>query len=903
MALSAGARLGPYEILAAIGAGGMGEVYRARDTRLDRTVAIKVLPSEVIADADPSTGSGSSRAKSRDDRRARFEREAKTIAELNHAHICSLHDVGIANGQRYLVMEFVEGETLATRLERGPLEASAALALALQLGDALEQAHRHGIVHRDLKPANIMLTGPKGAHAKLLDFGLARTAATAGHLSELATRADSLTGEGVIVGTFQYMAPEQLEGKPVDARTDIFAFGLVLYEMLTGQRAFRGESRASLISAILTADPPEVSSLLPLVPPALDRTIHKCLAKDPGDRWQCAGDLVSVIRWIAEGGSPAGAPGVAAARKRTGARMLWAAVAMLSLALTASLAVLWTHVHEAPAARPPVRFTVAPPAPYVMDFQVPALSPDGTSLAFTARLPGDAPLLFVRAFETAEARVVPETAGASSPFWSPDGRQVGFFSGGKLRKVALAGGSPLTLADGLCCATWGRDGEILFTYSGANTILSEIMRVASDGGVASPVLRPDRARGESGHRWPAFLPDSRHFLYQVNATRADVQGTYVASIGSSESTRVMPAAANVVFMPSGLLVYRSGGRLLAQAFDWKQSRLGGEAVQLSDSVGGRGVPGSELDAFFCAMPDTLAFIPGTAMPSVLAWLDRKGNRVGAVGEPGDYSPAISPDGRTVAVGYRDPTTQTRDIGLIDLERGTQSRFTFDPADDINPTWSPDGRRIAFSSARKGERDIYVKAANGIGEEQLLFSSAGVKNMECWSPDGRLLLFNTTVAQGRQQIWALPLEGERKPYAVLSGPAGMQASSLSPDGKFIAYWSAESGRAEVFLQSFPPGRDRWQVSTTGGGSPQWRADGKELFYRQGDRLMAVDIKVIGARLVPGVPHELFEAPFINVGRNQFVPSSDGEKFLAVLRVEQVSSPSITVELNWMSRLRR
>ena len=437
-----------------------------------------------------------------------------------------------------------------------------------------------------------------------------------------------------------------------------------------------------------------------------------------------------------------------------------------------------------------------------------------------------------------------------------------------------------------------------------NTTFSEIMRVSSEGGVASPVSHPDRARGETGHRWPTFLPDNRHFLYQVNSPQADVQGTYVASIGASETTRVMPAATNVVFMPPGLLVYRSGGRLLAQAFDWKQSRLGGEAVQLSDSVGGRGVPGAELDAFFSAMPDILAFMPGTATPSVLAWLDRRGNRLGVVGGPGDYySPAISPDGRTVAVGRRDPTTQTRDIWLIDLERGTQSRFTFDPADDMNPTWSPDGSRIAFSSARKGQRNIYVKAANGVGEERLLFDSAVDKNMECWSPDGRLLLFNTLMARGSRQVWALPLEDEPKPYAVLSGPAGLEQSSLSPDGKFIAYSSEVARPWEVFLQSFPPGRDRWQVSTTGGWSPQWRAEGKELFYLQGERMMAVDIKVVGTRLVAGVPHELFKAPFVTAGRNYFVPSRDGEKFLAVLRVEQVSSPSITVELNWMSRLRK
>jgi eukaryotic-like serine/threonine-protein kinase len=513
-------------------------------------------------------------------------------------------------------------------------------------------------------------------------------------------------------------------------------------------------------------------------------------------------------------------------------------------------------------------------------------------------------VLFVRAFETAEAKVVADTAGASSPFWSPDGRQVGFFADGKLRRVALAGGSPVILADGSCCGTWGRDGEILFTYFGSNAFRSVIMRVSSDGGVASRVLSPDRARGEVGHRWPVFLPDNRHFLYFVNSTGADVQGIYIAELGSARSTRVMSAAANVAFVPPGWLVFRSGGRLLAQAIDWRQSRLDGQAVQVSDSVGGRGIPGSESDAFFCTRQDTLAFMPGAARPSALAWLDRKGNRLSEVGEPSDYySPAISPDGKTVAVGLRDPATQMRDIWLIDLERGTQSRFTSDPADDINPTFSPDASRIAFSSARKGRRDIYVKAANGIGEEQLVFSSAADKNVECWSPDGRLLLFNTTAAQGQQQIWALPLEGDREPYAVLSGTDVMQASSLSPDGKFLAYYSGESGRPEVFLQSFPPGRDRWQVSTTGGSSPQWRADGKELFYRDGRRLMAVEIKTSGARLVPGVPRLLFEAPFITGARNQFVPAGDGQKYLAVLQVGLVSNPSITVELNWMSRLRR
>ena len=538
MPLVSGARLGPYQIEAAIGAGGMGEVYRARDTRLGRSVAIKVLPTELSSDPE---------------RRARFEREAKTIGGLTHPHICTLYDVGEHNGSTYLVMEHLQGETLAGRLEKGRLPLDEALGVATEVADALAAAHKQGIIHRDLKPGNVMLTK---AGAKLLDFGLAKLKGhgaepAVGHLASTLTRSAPLTAEGTIVGTLDYMAPEQLEGKEADARTDLWALGAMLYEMVTGRRAFEGDSQVSLIGNIMNAEPAALSMLQPLTPPSLQRVVKRCLAKHPDDRWDTAHDVADELRWIAEGGSPAGETWAAAVPKRTGARILWTAVTVLGLALAASLAVIGTLVRKAPAARPPVRFTVAPPAPYAMDFQVPAVSPDGTTLAFTARLPGEPPVLFVRALESADAKVVPETAGAASPFWSPDGRQVGFFSGGKLKKVPLAGGSPIALADGLCCGTWGRDGEILFTYSGMNTTFSEIMRVSSEGGVASPVLHPDRARGETGHRWPTFLPDNRHFLYQVNSPRADVQGVYVASIGSSEATRVMPAATNVVFMPPG----------------------------------------------------------------------------------------------------------------------------------------------------------------------------------------------------------------------------------------------------------------------------------------------------------------------------------------------------------------
>jgi Tol biopolymer transport system component len=885
-----GKSISHYRIVEKLGEGGMGVVYKAEDTRLGRTVALKFLPNAMIHDPEALE---------------RFRREAHLISSLNHPHVCSLYDVGETDGQHYLVMEYLEGETLAARLERKPLEPAEALALAQQAGDALDQAHRRGMVHRDMKPSNIMLTGPKFARAKLLDFGLAKMAATSGSLSELATRSDTITSKGSIVGTFQYMAPEQLEGKTVDARTDIFAFGAVLYEMMTGQKAFHGESQASLISAILTAEPPPVSSVQPVAPPALDRAIRKCLAKDPADRWQSAGDLVSELKWIAEGGSQAGVVVTAAAQSRMSMRLLWAIVVVLGLAVMALLAVTWTHFRETPAARHLVRFTVGPPPPYILsDLDIPALAPDGTKLAFTARMPDGPSMLIVRELDSLEAKVIPGTAGASTPFWSPDSQQLGFFSGGKLKKVGLAGGPPVTLADGFCCGTWNRDGVILFTALDPTTRSLQIHRTGLEGGMAAQVTRADPSRSESGIRWPVFLPDGRRFLYLVNSSQPDAQGIYAASLDSELVTRIMPATANVAFVPPDWLVFPLGGQLMAQAFDWKGLRLGGEAVRMAEGVAGRGMPGSEIATYFSAVTDALAYIPGTSGPMALTWLGRKGNRLGTVGEPDEFSgPALSPNEEILAVARRDPATQTRDIWLIDLKRGTESRLTFDPADDCNPAWSPNGSHIAFTSARKGKRDIYEKAASGIGDEKLLLSSEIEKNVEYWSPDDRLLLFNVRLDSGLKQVWALPREGERKPFAILSGPVSVQSSPLSADGKFIAYQSAESKRLEIFIQNFPLATDRWQISTAGGTSPQWRSDGKELFYLQGSTLMAVDVKVNGSRLERGIPHVLFTAPFTVQGRNLFVPSRDGQKFLAILNVEQTGTPSITVELNWMSRLKR
>ncbi len=884
MLLSPGARLGPYEILAAVGAGGMGEVYKARDTRLERSVAIKILPVHVSTDPE---------------RRARFEREAKTIAGLNHPHICTLHDVGDHEGSTFLVMEHLTGETLSARLQRGPLPLEQAMSVATEIADALSAAHRQGVIHRDLKPGNVMLTK---AGAKLLDFGLAKLKGhgeqpAATHLASAPTQSTPLTAEGMIVGTLHYMAPEQLEGKPADARTDIWALGTVLYEMVTGQRPFEGTSAASLIGNIMNAEPPRLATLQPLTPSALERVIHRCVAKDPEDRWQTARDLGSELRWIAAGGSQ---PGVAAVRSRTSTRLLWAAVAVLSLALVASLAGTFVHRRETPAPRHPVQFTIAPPAPFTLTgLDIPALSPDGTKLAFAARPPDGPPVLFVRALDSLDAKLIPETADASSPFWSPDSQQLGFFSGRKLKRVGLTGGSPITLADGYCCGTWSRDGVILFTGYGPNVRDRGTFRIRSEGGVATRVRHLDASRSESLNQWPVFLPDGRRFLYAATSGRTDAQGIHVASLDSGQVTRVMPATANVAFVPPGFLVFPLGGRLMVQAYDWQRSRLTGEAMQVAEMVAG-----TELAAYFSAVPDALAYISAPAGPTALVWIDRKGNRLGSVGVPGEYyGPQLSPDERTLAVSRRDLATQTRDIWLVDLARGAQSRLTFDPSDDFNPTWSPDGTRIAFTSARKGQRDIYEKAAGRIGEERLILSSAIEKNMECWSPDGRLLLFNVLSGDGKRQVWALPLEGEGKPYTVLSGPADIQSSALSRDGRFIAYHSSESGRYEIFIQDFAGAGNRWPISTAGGSLPQWRADGKELFYVAGSKLMAVDISVKGARLEPGIPQALFEAPFARAGRNVFVPSRDGQRFLAILQVEQTGSRFITVELNWMSRLKQ
>ena len=898
--MNAGHMLGPYRILEKVGAGGMGEVYKARDTRLDRTVAIKVLPAELSADPE---------------RRARFEREAKTVAGLSHPHICALFDVGEHDGSTFLVMEHLAGESLAERLQRGPIPLAHAIEIAAQIAEALDAAHKHGIIHRDLKPGNVMLTeggsGRSGTvSAKLLDFGLAKLAAH-GERPALASDASAptkslpVTARGGIVGTLQYMAPEQLEGKQADARTDLWALGALLYEMVTGKRAFEADSDASLIGAILNTEPAGLATLQPLTPPSLERLVSRCLAKHPDGRWDTAHDVADELRWISQSGVAGHTlrPVPGQANTRT-----WqAAAAVLALALVASLVGTWMLQRERPAPRRQVQFTVLPPPPYTLTAQdVPALSPDGDKLAFTATPPSGPSMLFVRALDSIEAKAIPGTAGAASPFWSPDGRRVGFFAGSKLKVAGLDGGAPVSLADGYCCGTWNRDGVILFTGHSPNFADRRTFRIRSEGGVAAEVRHLDLTRGERSHQWPVFLPDGRRFLYYTRSARADVQGVYAASLDSDDVTKVTASAGHAVFVPPGFVVFRLRGRLAAQAYDVRQSRLSGEPVQVAETFARANQWFYNEAAVFTAVPDAVAYIPGAAAPTTLTWLDRNGNRLGTVGEPGEYyNPQLSPDERMLAVGRTDLTTDTRDIWLLDLSRGgAASRLTFDPADDANPAWSPDGTRVFFSSARRGQRDIYEKAPGATAGDRLLFGSETDASVEYVSPDGKLLLFNTISTSGRQQIRALPLgrDGAGKPFTLLSGPADIQSAPISPDGRFVAHASTESGRVEVFVQALSSGL-RWPISTGGGHRPQWRADGKELFYvSAGSKLMAVDIRTTGERLEAGIPHVLFEAPFWQAGRNTFVPSRDGRRFLAVLQAEQSASRAITVELNWMARLK-
>ncbi len=877
--LTPGTKFGPYEIQSPLGAGGMGEVYRARDTRLNRIVAIKVLPDHL---ADSAT------------LRERFEREARTIASLNHPHICTLHDIGREDGIDYLVMEYVEGETLAARLRKGPLPIEQVLQYAIEIADALDKAHRKGITHRDLKPGNIMLTK---SGAKLLDFGLAKLKqemAPSAQLSQLPTASEPLTAQGTILGTLQYMAPEQVEGKEADARTDIFAFGVVVYEMATGKKAFEGKSQASLIAKILETDPPPISSLQPMTPPALDRVVKKCLAKEPDKRWQDASDLCDELRWIAEGGSQAGVAAPVVARRQRRERMAWA-LAGAGLLLAAAIAGYF--LLQPKKADNVVRFSVLPPENTRFDTNggFLSLSPDGRKLAFVAvGQTGASAELWVRSLDSLAADGFQGTGGIFAPFWSPDGQYIGFFTlDGKLEKVPVSGGTPQVLCDihGAFGGTWNRDGVILFSSD------SKLYRVSDAGGAPTLVAAPDAGRQELAYYFPQFLPDGRHFLLRVFV---GVTTGYIAagSLDSPKTVRLFESVSNALYAPPGYLFYDNQGTLVAQPFDASGLKFTGPAVPVGTGVGL--TAGFGYGYFSVSQSGVLAFqtTPG-GVTSQMTWYNRNGEKLGTVGQAGLYtSSALSPDGTRIAVGVGE--LGARDIWVYDLKRGTESRLTFSSIDNHNPLWSADGNRIIFSSTRVGERNIYEQPANGLGNVEPVYESKDqAKAVDDLAPDGRYAIYDTAGGDSTE-LWGLPLTGERKPFPFVQGSFAAREARFSPNGRYVAYASTESGRYEIYVQTFPEHLGKWQISTAGGTEPAWRRDGKELFYLSADgKMMAVEVNTESANFQAGIPKPLFQAQLVEglLWRNRYVVSADGQRFLILAPTGETASNPITVVVNW------
>ena len=835
MTLQPGTSLGPYQIVAPLGAGGMGEVYEATDTRLDRTVAIKVLPAHVADDPDL---------------RQRFEREAKTISSLNHPHICTLYDIGNQDGIDFLVMEYLDGETLAQRLEKGALPLDQALTIAIEIADALDKAHRQGIVHRDLKPANIMLTK---AGAKLLDFGLAKLKAPEQGvgLSALPTQPADLTQEGAILGTFQYMAPEQLEGQEVDARTDIFAFGAVIYEMVAGRKAFEGKSQASLIHAIMGVDPPAMSALQVTSPPALDQIVKTCFAKDPEKRWQTAGDIGRQLTWIVEGFSqPSAAASVAVAPQRA----VWRrAVPSVLAALVLGGVVTGVAVWGLPPqtlSRPVVRFAIPPPAPGTVELSNTlrdvAISPDGTRVVYTAG--GGNPLqLYVRALDALTATPLQGlNTRVYAPFVSPDGAWVGFHdrTDNTLKKVSILGGPSVLIASGVevaqLGASWGEDDTIIF----GTPLPSGLWRVSAGGGEPEELSTPNAELGEANHAWPHILPGGRAVLFTITtgpAANAETTQIAVLDLETGDQTVLVSGGSDARYSPTGHIVYGVDGTLRAVGFDLDRLQVTSNPLPVLDGV----VTKSSGAANFSFSRDgTLVYVPGTRGTAsdaqrTLVWVDRDGREELLPLAPGGYTRArVSPDGTRIAVEM--DGLEGSDVWLSDVIRGTLSILTPDPARDQRPLWTPDGARVVFESSRDGSLGLFWKDADGTGDAERLVTVEDGRQFapQQWSPDGNELLFNYVAPNTGRDIAVLSVEGDRSWRPLLNSPADEGTPALTPDGAWIAYTSNETGQEEVYMERFPDLGNKRQISTGGGQSPMWSTDGRELFYRNLDGSMMV-----------------------------------------------------------------
>ena len=866
----AGDRLGPYEILSKLGEGGMGVVYRARDTRLDRIVAIKVAADRF---------------------NDRFEREARAIAQLNHPHICQLHDIG----PDYLVMEYVDGKPLT-----GPLPLDRTVALSCEILDAIGAAHKRGITHRDLKPANILLT-KQGI--KLLDFGLAKKSAVSGHAPDHGETRGAITAAGQIVGTLQYMAPEQLQGQEADHRSDLFSFGCVLYELLTGRRAFDASDPASVIAAVLTRDAPSVAD----VAPPLDRIVRRALAKDPEQRFQTAGDLKAALLWAME--QPA--PLTPTTRSRSVLKAALGTVAAMALVATGATAA-WLLSRSSESGGDAVRFEIQPPAggmwspsPIASVAQL-AMSPDGRLLAFVAALKRGAPQIWIRPLSSAHATPLAGTEGASFPFWSPDSRAIGFFAGGKLKTVDISGGHPQEVADATAGrgAAWSATGDIVFI----STANSPINRIASSGGKVTAETSLRNEEEAISHYFPQFLPGGRRFLYYQRSRRPEHTGIYVKTVGVSDAARVLATSGRALYTP-GYLLHVRDGTLLAVPVDDKTLQVEGDAVRLAEGVGYFSMT-LGYAAFSVSDRGVLAYGRSILMTTALQWRDRTGVVVGTPMPPAMYrSPRLTPDQTGVAVALVAEGRESPDIYIFDLLRGGRSRVTASPVNNWFPVWAPDGRRLYFASARNGPSSIFQKDPSAAGDgDPLTPPSAAGEYPTDLSDNGRDLLIQrqSTVLTGYDLV-VTRTDAPDKTTPFLTSRFNEIQGRFSPNGRWVAYASDESGRFEIYVRPYPAGPGQWPISANGGMQPHWRADGKELFFLAGDgKLMAADVATEGTSFTAGVPRALFDVDVPESGAphaGDYDVSADGKRFLINGVVDQPTKPAVTVILNWTAELPR